>query len=430
MGEVRYDHIDSSPDAVLNYDAVSQLGLTGSATTPAGMPAIQGLSGTQGGMSSNIGPVNANNYYNDKPTATATATWVKGNHSYKFGGEWRIDMWEDINTRGSQGVYTFSAAETALPSLGTTSVGGGTLGFPYASFFLGSVNAARTQNKQDPKISKLGLGFFAQDAWKVTRKLSRIYGNAGIMKPNGANRTIALPGFCSQVMNPSVGLLGATAYEGYGDKRCNCRFTDAYKFGYGPRVGVAYQLDAKTVIRAAFGIVYGRTGDGGYVTNTQIIGVGYGTISKSSPGFAQPAILLKDGIKFTNAEISAATFDPGIRPTTGQLDAPPLYIDRSGGRPPRIAQWNLSVQRQVMRDLVVEAAYVGNRGVWLRADSMIDWNGLTLERLKSVGIDLSNAADRSLLTSTFASNSVALAARGFRVPGRLILSFLCWAAST
>jgi hypothetical protein len=53
-----------------------------------------------------------------------------------------------------------------------------------------------------------------------------------------------------------------------------------------------------------------------------------------------------------------------------------------------------------MRDLVVEASYVANRGVWWRSASLVDYNALRPEVLQSAfGLDWSNAADRALLTS-------------------------------
>ncbi|MDP9170765.1 MAG: carboxypeptidase-like regulatory domain-containing protein, partial [Acidobacteriota bacterium] len=140
LGELRYDHIDSSPASVLTYDAPGLLGLVGAGVTPSGFPQLGGLGGNQGGVSSTLGPVNANNYYNDKPTLVFSATKVSGNHTYKAGGELRRDIWEDINTRGAQGVYNFSPADTGLPY--NPSLGGGSIGFSYASFLLGAVDNA------------------------------------------------------------------------------------------------------------------------------------------------------------------------------------------------------------------------------------------------------------------------------------------------
>jgi hypothetical protein len=75
--------------------------------------------------------------------------------------------------------------------------------------------------------------------------------------------------------------------------------------------------------------------------------------------------------------------------------------------------WNVAVQRQVLRDVSVEAAYVGNRGSWFRADALNELNGLTEERLKSFGLDIHNAADRALLISRM--DSAAVSAR-FKPP--------------
>jgi hypothetical protein len=58
----------------------------------------------------------------------------------------------------------------------------------------------------------------------------------------------------------------------------------------------------------------------------------------------------------------------------------------------------VGLQRQLMRDLVVEASYVGNRGVWWSAPPLIDINALTPDRLASFGLDINNANDRALLT--------------------------------
>ena len=175
LGELRYDHTDSSPPATLDYDAVGKLGLVGSDTVPAGFPRLAGLSSSAGGGPSGFGPVNANDYYNDKPTATSSLTWVRGNHTFKFGGEWRRDIWEDVNTRGSQGIYNFSAAETGLPYVSSTTLNGGNLGFPYASFLLGQVDTATVSNLQDPQIRKIGLGFYVQDTGSHPQAHARLW---------------------------------------------------------------------------------------------------------------------------------------------------------------------------------------------------------------------------------------------------------------
>jgi hypothetical protein len=415
VGEVRYDHIDSAPDSVLSYDAVKLLGLTGSSTSPAGFPRLVSLSHAQGGVSATLGPVNANNYYNDKPTIVGSATLIRGNHTYKTGVEWRKDIWEDINTRGAQGVYNFSAAETALPYLQSTNVGGGSIGFPYASFLLGQVDNASASNKQDPQIRKSAFGTYLQDTWKVTRKLTLDYGLRWDYETGWKelhNRTSI---FGPSVVNPAAGgRLGGTQYEGSGPgAHCNCSFAKNYLYAFGPRLGVAYQLNSKTVIRAGWGLVYGRTADARYITNTALIGVGYNTLTFTN-SFGQAAATLQKGLQYNPADLYAANFAPDIRPLPGQINSPPFYVDPSSGRPSRVNQWNISLQREITKDFVVEAAYVGNRGAWLQGDRLQDWNGNTAGRLQAAGFDVNSAADRTVLTSAW--NSAAAVARGVKAP--------------
>jgi hypothetical protein len=105
---------------------------------------------------------------------------------------------------------------------------------------------------------------------------------------------------------------------------------------------------------------------------------------------------------------------PGIVPFTGQLNSPPYWVDPQGGRPPRINQWNIGIQRSITPDLVVEASYVGNRAVWLQATALEDLNGLTTQRLSQFGLNVTNAANQTLLKSTFASGLPQAA--GFALP--------------
>src|SRR5262249_38641788 len=76
----------------------------------------------------------------------------------------------------TSGCYSFSAAETGLPYLQTTNIGGGSIGFPYASFLLGGADSASIRNRSEVLRRKWAIGLFVQDTWKVTRKLTLDYG--------------------------------------------------------------------------------------------------------------------------------------------------------------------------------------------------------------------------------------------------------------
>ncbi|MDP9170650.1 MAG: TonB-dependent receptor, partial [Acidobacteriota bacterium] len=258
-------------------------------------------------------------------------------------------------------------------------------------------------------------GYYAQDTWKFSRKITLDYGVRWDYETGWREIHDRTAIFGPSVVNPSAGgLLGGTQYEGSGPgAHCNCSFAKNYPFAFAPRLGIAYQLSSKTVLRGGWGIVYGRTADGAYITNTAIVGVGYNTIPFTN-SYAEPAVYLQQGLQYNKADLSAATFDPGIRPQPGTINSPPYYIDPSSGRPSRVNQWNISLQRELSKDMVVEAAYVGNRGAWLQGDRLQDWNGLTAAQLLTDGFDVNSATDRAVLTSRLDSSLAQ--SRGVKLP--------------
>ncbi len=424
-GYILYRNPDTALDGVLSYDAPGQLGLMGGVpnnftgtTTATGFPRITGLTTSSYGMGLNMGPANANKYAIDKPTGVLNATYVIGNHSYKGGADWRIDAYRDRNVRGSQGIWNFSNNETGLPYLQSGSLSGGNIGNAYASFLLGLADSASVQTPQDPQFRKMSWSLFVQDNWKITRKLTLDYGLRWDYQGAADEIHERLAEFSPTTPNPSAGgLLGATIYEGYGPGRCNCRFTNTYGLAIGPRIGVAYQITPNTVFRGGWGITYGNTSNFNYISNTPILGggpIGYNQISFVAPGFGTPAATFANGLPYTQAQLYPATLSPGIVPFTGQLNSPPYWLDPNGGRPPRINQWNVGIQRAITPDLVAEAAWVGNRGVWLQANNLNDINGLSTERLGVFGLNINDPNARSLLTSTFASGKPQAA--GFQLP--------------
>jgi hypothetical protein len=420
IGFIRNQTTDVATPEVLQYDAVKNLGLVGGVVTsfvggaPAtGFPRIASISGALGGAP-NLGPANTNFYYLEKPTAVASTTWVKSNHTFKFGAEWRKDAQTDRNVRGAQGIYTFDPNETGLPSNGL-SLSGGTVGFAYASFLLGMADSATVSSPQDPQFTRVSWGFFAQDSWKVSRKLTLVYGLRYDYQTGLHELWDRLASFEPWVHNPSAGgLPGGMAYAGYGTGRCNCEFAKTYKYAFQPRLGFAYQLDAKTVVRGGWGFAYGQPQNAGYMSNTPIIGVGYNQLGWFQPAYGEPAVTLQTGLQYNPQQLSAVSLDPGIRPISGTVSSPPYWLDPGGGRPGRIDQWSFAIQREIFQNLAVEVAYVGNHGVWLAGNIMNDLNALTPQRLAAAGLNLNNASDRTLLTSRL-SSPLAQAA-GFKAP--------------
>jgi hypothetical protein len=203
--------------------------------------------------------------------------------------------------------------------------------------------------------------------------------------------------FAPDLPNPNAdGLPGATIYEGEGSGRCDCDFARTYPYGIAPRLGAAYQIDDKTVLRAGWGISYGQLTGFNYIGGGNSQGMGFNSIPFNSPAFAEPGVVLGSGLNYNMADLLAASYDPGLLVTPGRIVNSTAHIDRNGGRPPRTNQWNISLQRELTRDLVVEAAYVGNRGSWFRGDGLINYNAISEERLSAFGLSLNNADDLTL----------------------------------
>ncbi|MGA7235363.1 MAG: hypothetical protein WBY44_06775, partial [Bryobacteraceae bacterium] len=79
-----------------------------------------------------------------------------------------------------------------------------------------------------------------------------------------------------------------------------------------------------------------------------------------------------------------------------------------------VNQWNIALQRQLSKDMTIEAAYVGNRGVWEPSNSLVSLNAITPARLHALGLDLTNPNTRTLLTSTIGSATAKAA--GIQLP--------------
>jgi len=244
-----------------------------------------------------------------------------------------------------------------------------------------------------------------QDTWKLTRKLTL---DMGLRWDYGTYRNEQygrFGNFSPTTPNPSAGnKLGATIYEA----TCNCNFASNYPYAVGPRLGVAYQIDRKTVFRAGFGIVYSPTSN---ATGSATSGANAGT-----PAPNQWLFQLKDGMPSTVRPVWPA-FDPANAQIPGTVAGAPNFLDPNAGRPARQYQWSAGLQREISRNFVVEASYVANRVVWNGGGALASLNAISEADLARYGFtDFTSSSDATLLTSTISNLSAAqrsnLAARG------------------
>ncbi|HSP68181.1 MAG TPA: TonB-dependent receptor [Bryobacteraceae bacterium] len=401
-GYVVNDFSDKAP--ITDFDMAATFGISGGTLGPktgARPPVIQSMLGAAGtavagfGGMEVMGPATGQvRSLLQRPTGNLSLSWVKGNHSYKFGGEVRFDGYPVATATNTSGNFTFSAFQTYNTFFQPqgANLGGLFVGFPYASFLLGR---PLTVTLAQPTNTRGGRGFyawFAQDTWKVTRKLTVDYGIRWDLFTYPREQYGRSPSLSASLPNANAGgHPGATIYEA----TCNCRFAKNYPWAYAPRLGVSYQLAPKTVLRGAFGLSYSMSQGGGQGS------AGADTL-KNNANFGDPAIILSQGINL-------ATSWPDLRPNLFPASATspgagPAVVDPNYGRPARMLQYNFGIQREISRDLVVEASYVGNRGVWWRTASLTNYNALTPQGLLSnYGLDWSNAADRSILSAQVGS---------------------------
>ena len=386
---------------VQSYDPVAGIGLKGTYTDL--FPVFQGLTATtQGGMA-NIGPGTANRQENTKPTANTSLTWVRNNHTYKAGGEVRVEGFVAKSRTYANAYLVFDPSETGLPALSGVGLPA-TVGFNYASFLLGSPDHGFIGVPSDTRVGSHNLSGFVQDTWKVTRKLTIDYGLRYDFETYPKEQYGRTAIFSPSTPNPAAGgRLGAVAFDGSGPGHCDCSLAHNYPFAFGPRIGLAYQLGSKTVLRVGSGISYGRTDD-----NNALSSVTGSLQLYQTASYGDPAYLMSTGLPY---HVVFPNLDPGQTPLPGTTNSPQVQLDQNAGRPPRIFQWSIGAQREISKNIVVEAAYVGNRGAWWNSNYMVNPNLMTAAMYAAVGLDINNPADQQLITSPI--NSQLAASRGF-----------------
>ena len=404
------------PSVTPDFDACGQLGLCSPAfQRPATFPLLTGLNDAIAGGTNIAGPPGrADNKYSIVDTI-ASLTWVKGNHTFKFGGHGEFQGSYTIAASNLSGTYGFSPGQTAMPYTVNTSSGASTaavgpnhIGMPYASFLLGAVDTSEVDPPSEVRFGKQEWGFYAQDSWKVTRKLTLDLGIRYDYSTYYREQYGRAPNLAPLAPNPTAGgHPGAVNYQA----TCNCSFANNYPWGFGPRLGFAYQVLPKTVLRGGFAVAYTGVGV------AQVFGAASGSASAANrfpPASVagNPLMVLGQGVTINGSPLTAAqvawpNYSPGFYPLGGVFPgAGPQSYDQNAGRPARQYQWSFSVQRELARNLVMQVAYVGNHGVWWPTyvgSPLVNYNYLSSSILSQNGLSLNNPADLITLLSPVSS---------------------------
>ncbi|MBL8222437.1 MAG: TonB-dependent receptor, partial [Bryobacterales bacterium] len=263
-------------------------------------------------------------------------TWLKGKHEYRFGWTWRRFETRGEDLAGTNGRYVFNRNQTALPTAITTT------GHEFASMLLGGADVA--SNVVPPVLFDTTIyydyaGYF-QDNWRIHPKLTLNLGvryevPIGWHVPGGngySHVDINVP-------NPSAGgRPGALVFSGVGPGRTGQkRFYPTDFSAIGPRLGFAYQLGSKTVIRGGWSIYYQGLSSGGCGCRAGFAG----TNDLQSDG-RNPVLNWDNGIPLQAGYRPPPIIDPSIVNFQSVQ-----HQGKTAGQPARIYNWSLNIQHEL-----------------------------------------------------------------------------------
>lgn len=299
--------------------------------------------------------------------------WMKtvGNHSLKWGVDLRR-VRDDLlqgQTYSPRGVYTFGESQTSIN--GTAPAGFiKTTNFAndMASFLLDLPSGAgRDLFTYFPAYRQWWFFAFAGDKWNATPKLTLDYGVRWEFYPPATPRKAG--GFSNY--DPTTNNL---VIAGVGGNPSNLGMKTRYTY-FAPRVGFAYRIGDKTVLRGGFGMSYMPFEDNGYAYNFPV----RANNSYQSPNSYHAAVL-GDGVTTATFQNGFPAPVPVTVPSTGLINmssnatlnsSTVTYIPKTY-RNPYVESYNLFVQRSLPLDFSLSVGYVGNHGVQMGANQNIN----------------------------------------------------------
>ncbi len=290
--------------------------------------------------------------------------WIKGKHSFKFGWDYRYQVFDPINTANQSGTLDFSSYTTA----GTVATNS-TSGLAEASLYLGLIGngTSTTAYATQPKWVYSYWALFAQDDWKIAPRLTIDYGfryDVDVPRRNTKDNTSDID--LDAPNSGAGGLPGALVFAGIGAGRTGVTgetWAKTWRHDWGPRLGFAWtpklpgNLSDKTVVHGGYGIYYAALTmadfGGDMLTGFQA------NPSWSNGDNFDPAFNLGSGFP-------AYAAPPNLDPT--QLNyGYPAYVAPDHGRPAMIQNWSFDVQEQLAKDMLLDVGYVGEHSTHLHS---------------------------------------------------------------
>ena len=283
-------------------------------------------------------------------------SWVKGTHSVRGGLDMRLTWYtREINT--NLFVLTFDRRFTQRVFNASEALSGNSI----ASFLLGAPAFGAIENNFYPTFRWNYYAPWVQDDWKVTNRLTVNVGvrwdfNTPVFEKDDRINY----GFDSQAINPVSARINQQQFPGY-QVRGGLGFVDVngnpqYPYQWDrnniqPRVGLAYVLGDKTVVRAGYGLYY-----------INLVGIS----ASNGFGIQTPLIASLDGDRTSTLSL-ANPFSQGIAPAPGSSLGLQTFLGRSPSFSnadfvnPYVHQFSVGMQRELPGRTTVELSYVGSR---------------------------------------------------------------------
>jgi hypothetical protein len=297
-----------------------------------------------------------NHIANDSHALFSTFSKTFGNHTLKFGTDYRLIRYNSENV-GTSGVGSFSFNSTFTQSDPFTASTSNTSGTGLASVLLGTPSSGSFGTTSPLSLQSHYIAGFVQDAWKATRRLTLNFGLRYELETPYTERYNRVaygfdPGAALPVQIPGLNLHGGVQFAGVGGLSRREGNLDSNNIG--PRVGFAYQLLPKTVIRGGYGLFYSSQLDNiggslGSVGTFDAVTPYVGTTDSGATPFTTIANPFPAGFK------TALGTSAGLMSQVGDS----LSFVNPNRVSPYNQQWQISVQQELPSHVVVEAAYVG-----------------------------------------------------------------------
>jgi hypothetical protein len=266
-------------------------------------------------------------------------TWSKGSHSLKFGIQQYWLQTNFLSSQRSSGIFSFDGQYTKNA---------------LADFLLGAAYTESISNYSYLALRTPWTNFFVQDDWRVTPNLTLNIGLRYELDPPPVQKNNTISNFDLD-SNPGHPVLVPAGSEGSGIAGRALQNVDYNQWA--PRLGVAYSIDSKTVIRAGAGIFYSNLITEGGMQSLEVNPPNNVRVSFTTNKALPPTLLLSDG------------FAPNALSLANASNVELVSYDQRGVTPADY-QWNFNIQRQLPGSILVEVGYYGNKldHMWRQID--------------------------------------------------------------